>query len=641
MRNRRNIEACEHGIGAAVVAVVLLALTTAAWSAERLPADLASCLEEVERADSALEIEREQLLLEHAETLEGDAGLAARVQRRLAVLDWKYHQRFDEAQTRLHRAAKSGAEPARAWLELARMEQARGNFAAAREAAARAAKTAQKATVRRAAGVAVARASVGEAAEMRRAGQTGVTEPLKEAFENLLGRLVSEPGELEPSRLLLSAAVLLDRGDTALLAWRSYFHVAPGHPAPNAIAGAGEELERILPAWRGADASPNERIKLINALADTRFFTEASWVALDPRTDSAVRENPRVREVLAYAAGLCALREVAEEHYRQTVLGGGDPDEFENEIKAQAVPMLTAMGVDLETPRTDDELAALFDDRFGAYIRLARTGGYMDLHMGHRVVDNTRTVKQYGHEVELRFVALDSMVSNGCQSWAWESGAQHGGWVENDAIWQVRPAYADGAVGAWRRLHSEEAMAEVAETLQRQTNLDDERARENPRAYLPGLALRLEMQGAKNVLQRLERRGLEGDELRLAFLAEYDRAVQESSIFAHEGRHAIDFLIGTKLRPEWKREFYAKLSEVVFTTDPRLALGGIIASNIGNDSYHGQANLHIMKGLMKWMKRHRKEIQGLDRKRPLLPQFDLLSDEQIREAFRSMDPLAA
>jgi hypothetical protein len=38
--------------------------------------------------------------------------------------------------------------------------------------------------------------------------------------------------------------------------------------------------------------------------------------------------------------------------------------------------------------------------------------------------------------------------------------------------------------------------------------------------------------------------------------------------------------------------------------------------------------------------KHRKEIRGLDKERPLLPQLELPSDEQMREAFRSMDPLA-
>jgi len=42
---------------------------------------------------------------------------------------------------------------------------------------------------------------------------------------------------------------------------------------------------------------------------------------------------------------------------------------------------------------------------------------------------------------------------------------------------------------------------------------------------------------------------------------------------------------------------------------------------------------------LEWMEEHGSEIDGLDPELPLLPQFDLLTDEQIRAAFRSMDPL--
>lgn len=628
-----------HRGTAAVAAIVILAAVAPALAAEELPDDLASCLNEDNRANAAHDIELERRVLDHAETLHGDAKDAAEVQRRLAVLDWKYHHRFDEARSRLLRATESGAEPAKAWIALARMEQSREDHAAARDAANRALETAAKDSVRRAAELAWSRASVAEAAELRRNGEVGDTEPLREAFDDLHSLVTREPGDLEPSRLLLRAAVLLDRGDAALLAWRSYYHVAPGHPGPNAIAEAGEELKRILPGWQGVGAESSERVDLVKALADTRFFAEAAMVALDPRADEAVRENSRVREVLAYAAGIRKVREVTEEFYRQTILGGGDPDEFENQVKAQAAPVLMAMGVDLEPLPSDDELDALFDEHFGAKIMLGRTAGYADLHMGHRVIDETRTVKQYGHEAKLRFVALDSMVSNGFQSWAWERGA-HGGWADSDTIWQVRPEYAGSAVQLWRRLQSEQDMAEYTERLERETALDDERARDDRYGYLPGLAMRLKLQGVKGVQERLAQQGLAGEDLRLAFLAEYERTVQESSIFAHEGRHAIDLSLGTKMRSGAKTEYYAKLSEAVFTTDPRLALGGIFSATIGDPTPHGQANLRIMKGLVKWMKKHRNEIRGLDRKRPLLPQFDRLSDEQIREAFRSMDPFA-
>jgi hypothetical protein len=47
-----------------------------------------------------------------------------------------------------------------------------------------------------------------------------------------------------------------------------------------------------------------------------------------------------------------------------------------------------------------------------------------------------------------------------------------------------------------------------------------------------------------------------------------------------------------------------------------------------------------MKGLVSWMGANANRIKGLDRGRPLLPQFSLLSNDQVKVAFRSMDPLA-
>ena len=47
-------------------------------------------------------------------------------------------------------------------------------------------------------------------------------------------------------------------------------------------------------------------------------------------------------------------------------------------------------------------------------------------------------------------------------------------------------------------------------------------------------------QGITHIIERLRSEGLEGDELRTAYLQAFDTAVQESSIFAHEGRHSID-----------------------------------------------------------------------------------------------------
>ena len=40
------------------------------------------------------------------------------------------------------------------------------------------------------------------------------------------------------------------------------------------------------------------------------------------------------------------------------------------------------------------------------------------------------------------------------------------------------------------------------------------------------------------------------------------------------------------------------------------------------------------------MRAHAAEITGLEANRPMLAQVDKLSDDQLRTAFRSMDPLA-
>ena len=47
-----------------------------------------------------------------------------------------------------------------------------------------------------------------------------------------------------------------------------------------------------------------------------------------------------------------------------------------------------------------------------------------------------------------------------------------------------------------------------------------------------------------------------------------------------------------------------------------------------------------MRGAVAWMKSHQTEIARLNPERPLLPQLDKLSDEQLRAVARSMDPMA-
>jgi hypothetical protein len=201
-------------------------------------------------------------------------------------------------------------------------------------------------------------------------------------------------------------------------------------------------------------------------------------------------------------------------------------------------------------------------------------------------------------------------------------------------------------LAAWAALTDPELLQQNQENLARWSNEDDDRARQNPYAYLPGLRLRMWVRGAQRVYDRERAAGFDGPQLRAAFLAEYDRLLSAASISAHEGRHALDkqsrdlgLGIGLLFGASQELEYRAKLSQVAFAPDPLIGMNGVFSSNIGQKGdAHGMANLRVMRGLVKWMESHASEIRGLDHRRPLLPQFDLLSDEQMRAAFRSMDP---
>jgi hypothetical protein len=278
--------------------------------------------------------------------------------------------------------------------------------------------------------------------------------------------------------------------------------------------------------------------------------------------------------------------------------------------------------------------------RFGAIIRTYPG----NMNFGHRVREEDRPVEQYGHSTVMRYIELDSMVSNGYTTWLWDGRASVGGWAyeasksEPATIVRVR---SDGAIAAWNSITDPAAIRRNHESLTRFTHDEDARAKANPYGFLPALCLRMALQGRGKLLERLKARGLTSADLRSAFITEYERVTVAASIFAHEGRHALDRTVSPLGYSGVDREFRAKLSEVAFAPEPLLAMGAIFSSNIGvKGDNHGMANERIMKGLVAWMEAHKSEIHELDPSRPLLPQFDCLTDEQMRAAFRSMDPWA-
>lgn len=596
------------------------------------PSDPSALIAEAQRVFYSHDLGQTRALLVRALAAAPDPEQRTRIEVTLATLAWRYDGDADEARRHLAAAEAAGGKPSDAPAERARLETHAGNYAAARAAALRSLAAAGSRTERTRAAVAFAGAVVAQALAARFDGSTATPEPalVRRALALVRPIVAAEPGSLEPSRLQVGLALLAGDGRAALAGWRSYYRISDAVRPGSVLAKPAAELSGLLPRWKSAHSSATPRV--VAALAQSRFFDEAALAVPSSRLAGPERET------IAYARFAWRARRMTDAYYRQTALGRGDFDAFQERLAGEAAAIWREWHPDGGPGFSVEAFAAEADARFGALVNLGETAGYRDLHMGHRVVDEAREVSQYGHTARVRFVALDAMISNGFQSWAWDGRAQHGGWASEDLIVQIRPAYADGPLDAWHEIVDPNERADRARRVATDTAGDEARAAANPTAYLPGLAGRLRTQGLERLLSGLRARGLTGEPLRIAFLAAYERAEVESTIFAHEGRHAIDKSLGVSLPPE-ELEFRAKISQVVFAPEPRLALGGIIDANIGDASPHGQANERLMKGLVAWMSAHAAEIAGLDPSKPLLPQFDRLTDDQIRAAFARLEPM--
>lgn len=561
-----------------------------------------------------------------------------------ALVAWRYHEDFAAAERLLARAAAEGVDSGATLVALARLRMAEGDDAAATrlalDAAGRLTTERRTELTRRALRVAataaveptlVERIDGGEVDPARRPSRDTVGL----AAQRLAAVVRAAPGRADDSYALLLAALAVDDGLTALEAWRSYFAIGLA-PRPAALDAAGRTLAELLPTWNGARASERSRERVVGALADSRLYIAAAIVAAAP---GAPRPAGRAADVVAYAGFLRALGRAADEYYRETLLGRATPADLTRSyarLTRALWPRLAWPGA----PPTyfpagaDQELAR----RFAALPHFGVSAGYFDLHYGHRIAERRRTIVQYGHRATVHQVVIDGIASDGLQSWAWDARGFHAGWQSGDAIVQVRPALAENPIAMWEIVADSATIATTTAQLAVDSAADWTRVAGRDVAYVPGTAFRLMRDGARALFDSLRGAGLAGDTLRATFVQLADEAIREASIFAHEGRHAIDRALG--VTDDAELEYRAKLSEIAFAPRPKLVLGGIVHASIGDDTPHGRANARVLRGVIAWMVRHRQAIAGLDTTRALLPQLPLLSDGQLRAAFRSLDPLA-
>ena len=620
-------------IAAAALAVVPL-LTSAASGPATFQA--------AEDAYVALQFDQARALYAAAGALPSQpAKERAAAYRELAVMTWRIDGNTSAAERAFDNALRIGADISTTEVARARFFANERRFDEAIAAANSAAATATTNADREAAALAFARAVLAKLTGTAISAQ----QPADRALLVRARDLIRPSAEAPPLSLNLAEAVLevalrLDDGSLALIAWRSYAREGAEHGAWRNAAGS---LAQALPALHSAP-TPQQREAIFAGLAGSQFFDLASLVATDERVadTAAFRARADVSDVVAYTAALRAMRETTDAYYRDYALRRANTDAWRKALFAAGETLWRGLAfAGARPPYSNEALDRELKRRFAAHINLGETGGVPDLHYGHVFLDDPHTIDQYGHRAVIRVIALDRILSNGYESWVWDGRQAHGGWNESDRVIQIRPGYVDGALRQWERISDPARRREEEDRIARLTQGDDDLARKDPAAYLPGLAARLDWQGRNVIADRLRAQGASAGDLKQRFIIEYNRIGLEANFFAHEGRHVLDKqALGSNV-PSEELEFRAKLSEIAFSDGPRFSYGPIFNANIADPkSPHGRANKRIMQGLVAWMDAHRSAVTGLDPARPLLPQFDKLTDEQMRAAMRAMDPWA-
>ncbi len=564
----------------------------------------------------------------------------------LAYQDWKIYENYNDAKNKIDDALLSGFNKSKSWRVLTQIEVERRQFENALIFANRALKEADNKNEIHSSQLAIASAVLGQNLENLKNNHPIGCHKLRNVSSSLKAILDEQPGRTLPSELLLGVSFCLNDGPGILMALQSYFHIYKNQKVEGILSKPFAIFHAILPIWNNRALVVEEKEKLINAFAQSRFYDYASLIVTSANKEerSILLNNPEIHNIVAYAEFIEDFDEVNSSFYPQIARGRTNYNEvYDDAIETIARKLWDNFQFSTKKPEYNHQL--FFEEirkRYGAEGYSGETCNYYCWLLGHTLHDETKQIEQFGYTADFRYISIGRMISRDFTSWLGATNV--GGWGTDSSIVEVRDAFINEPFPIWNWVANGDKRLEMEGFSKNSITQDDEICKKDPCANPPGLPTRLKFNAAKRIYNQFKQEGLEGADLCMAFVSEYKRLKIESLTFAHEGRHSIDqrfFKEEFSKMESAEKEFRAKLSEVAFSSDPKLAsTGSILGSNMGEDTDHGKANKRFRKLIVDWMTTHRTEIDRLDGERPLLPQFHLLTNEQVREMCFSADPLS-
>jgi len=560
----------------------------------------------------------------------------------MARMDWLFYQKTDKALAMINEVLTLNYRPSGGYILQARILTAEMRFAEAIEAAEKALELGQSETEQYASLFRLTQTILSKHEQDILMGKSKVEidEKTKEVYAILQREASEKPGDVDMAGLYLGLSLLMERGENAFDAWMSFYRLTEISQVHASLLNNAEAFKQALEQYgkKGSDELVTKAV--IKGLAESGFKDYAMMLKRIHFGEAATGDE-QIDDLVRYMGFLDQVKKHTMDFYYRTLNGDSDRKDFQKAIRAEGKKLWEELSREEEAPLYSyKSFKQEIERRFKAIMTNINANGYYGLHMGHVVVDDNRLISQYDQSAMFRYISIDHMVSNGYSGWFWDGAAETGGWASNNgAFLQVRSAYTTGPVNSWLMVTDPIELEKTKERIAQLSIADDSIALKDPHAFLPGLSLRNTFDQRNKLLNKLKSEGLKGAALRLAYINEIERKVQGSSIYAHEGRHAIDKK-NDYSRSSNELEYTAKLSEIYFAEMPFLAFRAVMNRNIGDRTSHGQANLRLMKNLVGWMSENQGEIAGFEASRPVLPQIDKLTDKQLKEAVLSFDPMA-
>jgi hypothetical protein len=460
--------------------------------------------------------------------------------------------------------------------------------------------------------------------------------------------LQKQPGNPISAELLVGISLINKNGKDLLRAWKAYYFITEEEKINHILKPSYKSLLSILPSWNERELTIEERIILTKALAASNFYNFSSLLATSKifgkLIPSRLLITSGINKILQFNEFIEGVKKINDTFYPKIGQGiKGYDSSYAKTITNVAKKLWMQLDEQNTTSNYKEELFfELIKEQYGALGYIGTTNGYFSMLLGLIIHDEIKEVNQYGYKAKFRYISISRLISKDFTSW--QGTANVGGWGTDSSMVQVRDAYLQAPFTRLGWVTDSTAHAGIVKQIETAKAIDIVNCQKDKYAEPTYLMPSLRLKASEYLYESLKKAGLSDEALAITFVAEILRLNIESTIFGHEGRHAIDQLFFKKEFDTWtddERELRAKYSEIIFSANPKLAhTGSFLGGDLDTTTAHGKANFRLRKIFVTWMEAHADEIKNIDKKLPLIMQINLLTDEQVTNISIEADPLS-